>query len=151
FSDNGTGSYGNDSDNNKYIALIYTNTLLKHNKILVKNELFDNVGEFLNYLQQKNATEPMNFILYINTSAYYLKRAMFFIPEDKKEEFKKLLPWLLPEEESAVLYPVHFDNYYFKSHSEACSFLNGLKREDIRLSDTKESCEKQVRKTGSHG
>ena len=141
FSDNGTGSYGNDSDNNKYIALIFTNTLLKHNKIIVKNELFDNAGEFLNYLQQKNATEPMNFILYCNTSAHDLKRAMFFIPEDKKEEFKKLLPWLLFEEESAVLYPVHFDNYYFKSHSEACSFLNSLISGDIRLSETENTSE----------
>ena len=141
FSDNGTGSYGNDSDNNKYIALVFTNTLLKHNKILIKNELFDNAGEFLNYLQQKNATEPMNFILYCNTSAHDLERAMFFIPEDKKEEFKKLLPWLLFEEESAVLYPVHFDNYYFKSHSEACSFLNSLISGDIRLSETKGTSE----------
>ncbi|MBQ4488636.1 MAG: serine/threonine protein kinase, partial [Ruminobacter sp.] len=142
FSDNGTGSYGNDSDNNKYIALVFTNTLLKHNKILIKNELFDNAGEFLNYLQQMNTADQMNFISYRNANAQDLKKAMFFIPENKKEEFKKLLPWLLPEEESDALYPVHFDYYYFKSHREACSFLNSLKNGDIRLSDTKESCEK---------
>ncbi len=142
FSDNGTGSYDNDCDNNKYIALVFTNTLLKHNKILAKNELFDNAGEFLNYLQQKNTADQMDFIRYRNANAQDLKKAMFFIPKNKKEEFKKLLPWLLPEKESDALYPVHFDNYYFKSHREACSFLNGLKNGDIRLTDTNGSHKK---------
>ena len=137
FSDNSS----NKDINNKYIALFFSNTLLHHKKILVKNELFDNAGDFLNYLKKKNSTDPMNFVRYRNANVYNLNKAMFFIPENESGELKKLLPWLLPEEESAALYPVHFDNYYFKSHSEAGSFLNSLISRDIRLSETKGTSE----------